>query len=86
MFCDCQESKICLPEEMSKDFLPDSEENPPIPASRPSPTPPDPEREAVQILVIGSKEGVTNIVQSLHSLRFAEVREWSPLITCSRSQ
>jgi hypothetical protein len=65
---------------MSKDFLPDSEEIPATPASSPSPTPPAPERESVQILVIGSSEGVTNIVHSLYSHHFAHVSEWSPLM------
>jgi hypothetical protein len=65
---------------MAKDFLPDSEETSTSPASSQPPTPSNPEREPVQILVIGSKEGVTNIVHSLHSHHFAEVREWSPLM------
>jgi hypothetical protein len=56
---------------MFKDSLPDPEQ---------TPVPPNSERESVQILVIGSKEGVTNIVHSLHSHHFAEVREWSPLM------
>jgi hypothetical protein len=47
---------------------------------------PDPERiseagrEAVQILVIGSNQGITRIVHSLHIHRFAEVSEWSLLL------
>jgi hypothetical protein len=47
---------------------------------------PDPERiseagrEAVQILVIGSDKGITNVVHSLHIHGFAEVREWSLLL------
>lgn len=65
---------------MPQDFLPDSEETPTSPASSQALTPSNPEREAVQILVIGSKEGVTNIVHSLHTRHFAEVREWSPLM------
>ncbi len=65
---------------MATDFLPDSEQTPTSPASSQALTPSNPEREAVQILVIGSKEGVTNIVHSLHSHHFAEVREWSPLM------
>ena len=65
---------------MAKDFLPDSKETPTSPASSQAPSPSTPEREAVQILVIGSKEGVTNIVHSLHTHHFAEVREWSPLM------
>ncbi len=39
-----------------------------------------PQREALRILVIGSRQGVTSTIQTLHRLRFAEVREWSPLM------
>jgi hypothetical protein len=39
-----------------------------------------PDRESLRILVIGSRRGVTNTIQTLHRLRFAEVREWSPLL------
>lgn len=38
------------------------------------------DRESLKMLVIGSRRGVTNTIQTLHRLRFAEVREWSPLI------
>lgn len=39
-----------------------------------------PDRESLRILVIGSRQGVTGTIQTLHRLRFAEVREWSPLL------
>jgi hypothetical protein len=39
-----------------------------------------PEREAVRLLVIGSRSSVTNIVQTLHRLGFAEAGEWSPFL------
>lgn len=42
--------------------------------------PPPPDRESLRILVIGSRRGVTTTIQTLHRLRFAEVREWSPLM------
>lgn len=35
------------------------------------------DREAVQILVIGSDKGITNVIHSLHIHGFAEVKEWS---------
>ena len=35
------------------------------------------EREPVRLLLIGSREGVNSIIQTLHYLRFAEVFEWS---------
>jgi len=38
------------------------------------------DRESLKILVIGSRRGVTTTIQTLHRLRFAEVREWSPLL------
>ncbi|WP_204141745.1 hypothetical protein [Halomicronema sp. CCY15110] len=39
-------------------------------------------RDRVRIMVMGSPEGVENIVKSLHILRFAEMKEWSnPLPT-----
>ena len=41
---------------------------------------PIPEREAVRILVIGSRQGVTSIIQTLFRVGFAEVHEWSPLL------
>lgn len=40
---------------------------------------PQPHRETVKILLIGSPQGVTNIIHTLHYLGFAEVGAWSPL-------
>jgi hypothetical protein len=57
---------------MSKDFLPDPQEI--------STTSPNPEREPVQILVIGSSRGITNIIHSLYAHHFAQISEWSPLM------
>ncbi len=63
-------------------FLGDAEtrdrENPSEEAT-PRPTS-NPEREPIQILVIGSSRGIDTIIRTLHQLRFAEVREWSPLL------
>jgi hypothetical protein len=42
--------------------------------------PPVSDRESLKILIIGSRRGVTGTIQTLHRLRFAEVREWSPLM------
>jgi len=39
-----------------------------------------PDRESLRLLVIGSRQGVIGTIQTLHRLRFAEVREWSPLL------
>ena len=40
---------------------------------------PNPDREPVKILVIGSKRSVSSIVVALHQLGFAEIFEWSGL-------
>lgn len=39
-----------------------------------------PDREALRLLIIGSRHGVVGTIQTLHRLRFAEVGEWSPLL------
>jgi hypothetical protein len=36
--------------------------------------------EKVRLLVIGSVEGVTEVIHTLHSLGYAEVREWSRIV------
>jgi hypothetical protein len=41
---------------------------------------PPPDREAVRLLVIGSRQSVTTIVQTLYHLGFAEMSEWSPFL------
>jgi hypothetical protein len=38
-----------------------------------------PEGETVRLLVIGSAEGVMEVMQTLHSLGYAEVRAWGPI-------
>lgn len=64
---------------MTEDFIPDTSETPAVPVS-PSPSPePTSNREPVKILIIGSPKGVNTIIHTLYRLRFAEVREWSPL-------
>jgi hypothetical protein len=37
------------------------------------------ESEKVRLLVIGSPEGLMDVMQSLHSLGYAEIRAWSPI-------
>jgi hypothetical protein len=37
------------------------------------------EGEKVRLVVIGSPEGLMDVMQSLHSLGYAEVRAWSPI-------
>lgn len=60
---------------MTEEFVPDTNETPAVPAS-PSPSA---NREPVKILIIGSPKAVNNTIQTFYRLRFAEVREWSPL-------
>jgi len=45
----------------------------------PSPAP-LPERERLQVLVIGSRDGVIETIHNLHRRGFAEVGAWSPLL------
>ena len=38
------------------------------------------DREAVRIIVVGSKQGIEAIIRTLYHRHFARVDEWSPLI------
>ncbi len=42
---------------------------------------PKPNREPVKILVIGSKQSVTTIINTLHQLGFAETFEWTDFLS-----
>ncbi len=64
---------------MTEEFVPDATETPTIPVTPSPSSEPTSNREPVKILIIGSPKGVNNIIQTLYRLRFAEVREWSPL-------
>jgi len=71
---------------MPKNFLMFASES--SPSTTPIEAPIDPsarDRESLRILIIGSRHGVTNTIQTLHRLRFAEVREWSPLLPAPNS-
>ncbi len=65
---------------MPKNFLIFASETPTDDSVDAAIEPPVPDRESLRILVIGSRRGVTTTIQTLHRLRFAEVREWSPLM------
>ncbi|MGB7059398.1 MAG: hypothetical protein WBD58_16975 [Geitlerinemataceae cyanobacterium] len=41
-------------------------------------TPNPSEREAVKIMLVGTPQGVVNIIHTLYRRGFAEVTEWSP--------
>lgn len=65
---------------MPKNFLMFASETPADNQANAAIEPPAPDRESLRILIIGSRRGVTTTIQTLHRLRFAEVREWSPLM------
>lgn len=64
---------------MSEEFVPDASETPADPVSPSASPEPTANREPVKILIIGSPQGVNNIIHSLYRLKFAEVTAWSPL-------
>lgn len=64
---------------MSKNFLTDSNEPAALTVVQ-NTDEQTPDRESLRILVIGSRQSVTSTIHTLHRLRFAEVREWSPLL------
>jgi hypothetical protein len=41
------------------------------------------ESEKIRLLAIGSREGVIETIHTLHSLGYAEVGAWSPLLPAS---
>lgn len=63
---------------MHEEFLPNDNEFPSDGVSTPASTNPVPRKEFVKVMVVGSRKGITNVINTLHHLRFAEVREWSP--------
>ncbi len=65
---------------MSKNFLISANETPAGGQVDAEIEPPTSDREPLRILIMGSRRGVTGTIQTLHRLRFAEVREWSPLM------
>lgn len=48
--------------------------------------PPQPQREPLKVMLIGSPKGVTRTIQVLHRLGFAEVGEWSPLLPTQKPE
>ena len=37
------------------------------------------EHETIKLLVVGSRQGVLDVIQTLHSLRYARCDDWSPI-------
>ena len=64
---------------MKTNFLPDTNKNPDIPPLQPSSAPTEPQWESVEILAIGSPQGVNNVIHTQYRLGFAHISEWSPL-------
>ncbi|HAG80125.1 MAG TPA: hypothetical protein DCL61_02915 [Cyanobacteria bacterium UBA12227] len=61
-------------------FLPNDSELPSTEVSIQASTDPVSGKEFIKVMVIGSRKGISSIIKTLHRLRFADVREWSPLI------
>jgi len=64
---------------MPKNFLGNPPATDTATATVPVAEPPQPDREPVKILLIGSPKAVRSIIHILYSLGFASVGEWSPL-------
>lgn len=60
------------------DFIPDANRDP-APPSPPSP-PSRPDRERLKIILIGSAEGIREMIHRLQQCRVAEVGDWSRLL------
>ncbi len=63
---------------MHEEFLPNDSESPSSEVDLQASTTPVPGKKFAKVMVIGSRKGITSIINTLHHLRFAEVREWSP--------
>lgn len=68
-----------------EDFLPNDSELPSVEASVQVSRDAVSRQEFVKVMVIGSRKGITSIIKMLHTLRFAEVGEWSPIMPHSES-
>lgn len=66
-------------------FLPNDGELPATEVSIQAATDPVSGKEFIKVMVIGSRKGINSIIKTLHRLRFAEVREWSPPIPYGNS-
>lgn len=62
---------------MAEDFLPNANHSADVPPSDPKPA--KRSREAVRVLVVGSRQGITSIVHDLYQKDFAQIDEWSDL-------
>jgi hypothetical protein len=65
---------------MQENFLANDSEFPSAEVDLQASTAPVPKKKFVKVMVIGSRKGITSVIKTLHTLRFAEVREWSPIM------
>lgn len=65
---------------MQENFVPNDSELPSAEVDFQASTAPVPEKKFVKVMVIGSPKGITSVIKTLHTLRFAEVGEWSPIM------
>jgi hypothetical protein len=70
---------------MPENFLPNDSELPFAEVSIPASTNQGYGNEYVKVMVVGSRKGIDMIIKRLHSLRFAEVSEWSPPVPYEHS-
>jgi hypothetical protein len=61
-------------------FLPNDSELPSTEVSIQTSRDPVSGKEFIKVMIIGSRKGINSIIKTLHRLRFANVREWSPPI------
>lgn len=65
---------------MQTSFLRDVPQTPDFSATLSISPSPQPEKEVIRLLAIGSQKGVTHVIHTLHVKGFAEVSSWSPLL------
>lgn len=65
---------------MHENFLPNDSELPSTEIDVQISTASVPRKEFVKVMVVGSCQGITSVIKTLHTLRFAEVGEWSPVM------
>jgi len=65
---------------MQTAFLEDPAKTPAVRFSLDFSMNPEPERETVRLLAIGSRQEIIAVIHKLHKLNFAEVGAWSPLL------
>jgi hypothetical protein len=70
---------------MPENFLPNDSELPSAEVDFQASTAPVSGKEFVKVMVIGSRKGIINVIKTLHTLRFAEVGEWSLIMPYGES-